>query len=604
MILGLSHPAEGFGHDAAVALVDENGRILAAQSEERFSRIKMDGSFPWRALHGLLRTTGVTAADLTAVAVPFLSARDKAVEAGRLLAAALGDPRVLVRQVANRLWGDQFQRGMAALGAYAYHADYRAALARVHAADGRPPLGDGQAFLRAAGLGTVPVVRVDHHLAHAAGAYFTSGWDEALVVTADGVGALKSGLVAVGRGGRLRVVARTFYPHSAGGFWEAVTVVCGFHHMKHGGKVTGLAAFGDPHAPCYALMRRCLWVDGLRVKSLVDPVALARALDGVSREDIAATAQRRLEEVFATLVRRAVARTGLRRVALAGGVFANVRLNQRLAQLDEVEEVYVLPPMGDEGLAVGAALWAAAKRRPLCPQALVHLYLGPDVDERAAARALASAGLAGTRLPDEELARRAAAALAAGKTVAVCRGRMEFGPRALGHRSIFADPRDRSINDWLNRRLRRSEFMPFAPVTLGRFADRCYVGLERGRHAARFMTVTFDCTPWMKACSPAVVHVDGSARPQIVAPEDDPFTSALLEAYFAQTGVPSLVNTSFNLHEEPIVCWAEDAVRAFREGQLDVLVLGPFLAEAAPAADGGARLGRLAVETTRGSGGR
>lgn len=589
MILGLSYPAEGFGHDAAVALIAEDGRLLWAQAEERFSRVKMDGSFPCRAFEALKRATGLRPSDLSCVAIPFWSSAAKLQEGLRLLARAAFDPGLLAGQVRSRFLGDRFQRGMAALGAYDYHPGYRAELRRVHEQDGRPDLADGRAFREWAGLAAVPVARVDHHLAHAAGAYWTSGWDDALIVTADGVGALKSSLVAEGRRGRLRVVARTFYPHSAGGFWEAITVICGFHHMKHGGKVTGLAAYGDPDASCYGVMREALDVAGLRIRSVVDPIALARRLDRAAREDIAATAQRRLEEVFVELVRRAVARTGLRRVALAGGVFANVKLNQRIAALDEVDEVYVFPAMGDEGLALGAALYAAACRHGLAPARLAHLYLGADCAEEAARAALARAGLEGKRLPEAELAVRVAEALAAGKVVGVCRGRMEFGPRALGHRSILAAARDQAINDWLNRRLRRSEFMPFAPVTLAEAADRCYDNLARCRYAAEFMTVTCPCTPWMRQVSPAVVHVDGTARPQLIRREVEPFYYDVLRRYFERTGIPSLINTSFNMHEEPIVCTPDDAVRAFREGQLDMLVVESFLVTASREGDGTAR---------------
>lgn len=597
MILGVSYPAEGFGHDASVALIEEDGRVLWAQAEERFSRIKMDGSFPCRAFAALKRATGLTAGDLSAVAVPFWSTAAKVQEALRLAVCVVTDPAVLAGQVRNRLAGDRFQRGMAALGAYDYHGAYRTQLRIAHAEDGRPTLADGRAFLQWAGLQGVPVVGVDHHLAHAAGAYWTSGWSEALVVTADGVGALKSGLVAEGRAGRLRVVARTFYPHSAGGFWEAITAICGFHHMKHGGKVTGLAAYGNPGAACYEVMRRALEVRGLRIRSAVDPLVLARVLKDVPREDVAATAQRRLEEVVVELVRRAVAWTGLRRVALAGGVFGNVKLNQRIAEIEGVEEVYVFPAMGDEGLALGAALWAAASRRPVAPRRLAHLYLGIEASGAAARDALARAGLTALALPDDEIAARVVDALVAGQVVGIYRGRMEFGPRALGHRTILAETRDRAVNDWLNRRLRRSEFMPFAPVTLDDHADRCYENLARCRYTAEFMTITCPCTPWMRRVSPAVVHVDGTARPQLLRREVDPFYYEILHRYFERTGIPSLINTSFNLHEEPIVCTPDDAVRAFVEGGLDAMVVGPFYVTAPGGSFGANR--RAAAEATR-----
>ncbi len=577
MILGLYHPARGVGHDTGVALVDDRGRPVAAQSEERFTRVKMDGGFPFRALESLLRMTGVRPRDLAAVAVPYMGAAQQVAEGLRLLAASVRDPAILRRQIHDRWRGDAFQRGMAEIGAYEYLERYKGRLREVRERDGRPALADWQAFLRHTGLDRVPLVRVDHHLAHAAGAYYTSGFDECLVITGDGVGALKSSVVAVGRGGRLRVLARTFYPHSPGGFWEVITTVCGFHHMKHGGKITGLAAYGNREARCYDLMRGWLAVDGLTFRSRLDPVAIRRVLDGVPREDIAAAAQRRLEEVVTSLVRHAARRTGLRRVALAGGVFANVRLNQAVAALDEVDEVYVYPAMGDEGLGLGAALYAAARRRLLEPFRLPHLYLGAEFSEPDMAAALADHGLAAERLPDEALVERAAELLAQGRVVALFRGRMEFGPRALGHRSILYQTTDPTVNDWLNKRLDRTEFMPFAPVTLADAADRCYENVARCRYTSEFMTITCPCTPWMRKVSPAVVHVDGTARPQLLRRDADPFYYAILRQYLERTGIPSLINTSFNMHEEPIVCSPADAVRAYQLGHLDALVMGPFL---------------------------
>jgi len=580
MILGIYHPARGIGHDAAVALVTPDGEIVAAQSEERFTRIKMDGGFPFRALEALWSVAGVRPSDVTTVAVPYWSARDKLADAAFFARAALGQPELLWHQVRNRVGGDQFQRGMAELGAYRYLDAYKAQLRSVRAADGRPDVTGWEDFLRYAEVDHAPVVRVDHQVAHAAGAYYTAGWDEALVITCDGLGALKSGIVAVGCGTTLRVIARTFYPHSTGEFWETITAICGFHHMKHGGKITGLAAHGDPLATCYAVMRDALALDTLTVRTRLDPVGIARRLEGARREDIAATAQRRLDEVVTALAQQALRRTGLRRIALAGGVFANVRLNQAIAELPEVDEVFIYPAMGDEGLGLGAALHAAGRVYRTPPAPLKDVYLGPDFSDIEIEDTLRRHRVMYERLDDACLADRAASRLAAGRVVALFRGRMEFGPRALGHRTILYQTTDATVNDWLNQRLRRTEFMPFAPVTLDREASRCYVGLDNRRHAATFMTITCECTPWMKDVSPAVVHLDGTARPQVISQDADPFYYDILERYWQRTGIPSLINTSFNMHEEPIVCTPDDAVRAFQQGHLDHLVIGPFLVTA------------------------
>ena len=592
MILGIYHPARGVGHDTGVALLDATGRPIAAQSEERFTRVKMDGGFPFRSLESLQRMTGFTARDLACVAVPYMGPATQAGEGARLLLASLGDPSIAYRQVAGRLQGDLFQRGMAEIGAYEYLDAFKGRLREVRDRDDRPSLADWRAFIDHMGLASVPLERIDHHLAHAAGAYYTSAMDACLVITCDGVGALKSGIVATGRAGRLQIIGRTFYPHSPGEFWEVLTAICGFHHMKHGGKITGLAAYGNRDAPCYAVMRSILDVDDLRIRSRLDPVALKGALQGVPREDIAATAQRRLEEVVTTLVRNAARRTGLRRAALAGGVFGNVRLNQAIASLDEIDEIYIFPAMGDEGLGLGAALYAAAGRHDLRPFRLNDVYLGVDFTEGDMAAALTERGLPTRRFEEADLAARVAALLADGKVVAVFRGRMEFGPRALGHRTILYQTTDPTVNDWLNKRLERTEFMPFAPVTLAEHADRCYEELDTCRYTAEFMTITCNCTSWTRQTSPAVVHLDGTARPQLIRRDIEPFYYDVLLRYFERTGIPSLINTSFNMHEEPIVCSPTDAVRAFQLGHLDALVMGPFLVTAAEASSGSAGAAR------------
>jgi carbamoyltransferase len=579
MILGVYHPANGVGHDTGVALVGRDGAILAAVSEERLSRVKMDGGFPFRALETVMRMGNVTPRDLDAVAVPYLGGAAKLGEGVRIAAASIHDPSVRAGQLALRRGRDAFQSGLRALGAYDYVPDFTARVREVRAADDRPPVSDWRGFLRATGLHAAPLVRLDHHEAHAAGAWFASGWEAPLLITCDGVGALKSGIVAAPARGRLRVLARTFYPHSPGEFWEAITVLCGFHHMKHGGKITGLAAYGNPAAPCYDVMRRALALDGLTIRTAIDPVAMSTALRGVTREDIAATAQRRLIEVVSGLVANAMRATGRRRVALSGGVFANVRLNQVIAELPDVEEVFIFPAMGDEGLGLGAAWRAAMLRYGARPTRQPHMYWGPEYSEAEMRVALKAHGLAAPRLDEDALAGHVAGRLAAGKVVALCRGRMEVGPRALGHRTILYQTTDPSVNDWLNKRLDRTEFMPFAPVTLAEHADRCYDGLDRCRHAAEFMTITCACTPEAAAQSPAVMHLDGTARPQLIRREVDPFCYDVLTQYHARTGIPSLINTSFNMHEEPIVCTPDDAVRAFLRGGIDSLVLGPFLVD-------------------------
>jgi carbamoyltransferase len=300
---------------------------------------------------------------------------------------------------------------------------------------------------------------------------------------------------------------------------------------------------------------------------------------GHSREDISAAAQQVLEDVALELIRNFLRQSGQRKVALNGGVFANVKLNQRVAALPEVDSVFVFPGMSDTGNSVGAALLDMLAADPDAlrdAEPLVDVYLGPQYDDAAIEQALRAAGLTGTRLGEDELVATAARAIHDGRIVGWFQGRMEFGPRALGNRSMLARPTESAINDWLNERLDRSEFMPFAPSVLAEHADELFVGVDKARHTAEFMTITFDVVPEWRSRIPAVVHVDGTARPQLVRADRNPLYHRLISAYHRLSGIPLVLNTSFNVHEEPIVCAPAEAIRAFVEKRVDCLAVGSW----------------------------
>jgi carbamoyltransferase len=372
-----------------------------------------------------------------------------------------------------------------------------------------------------------------------------------------------------------------------------VTRLLGFQALRHEGKVVGLAALGDAR-PLYDVFAKALCVsdDGTHIASEFagpTPSAEARRLEhlrsairGHSRENVAAAAQQLLEDVVVQLVKNFLLQTGMRNVALNGGVFANVKLNQRIAELREVDSVFVFPAMSDTGNSVGAVLLELARRDPSAlaqPRRLEHVYLGAAYDEADIAAALRAAGCAAEKLDAATLVARAAQAIHTGRVVGWFQGRMEFGPRALGNRSMLARPTDASINDWLNERLDRSEFMPFAPSVLSEHADEIFIGVEKARHTAEFMTITFNVKPEWRSRIPAVVHVDGTARPQLVRRETNPLYHRLISAYHALSGIPLVLNTSFNVHEEPIVCAPPEAVRAFVEKRVDCLGIGPYWLE-------------------------
>jgi carbamoyltransferase len=301
-------------------------------------------------------------------------------------------------------------------------------------------------------------------------------------------------------------------------------------------------------------------------------------LQGHKREDIAAGLQRAVEEVMAGLVGASMRRYNKRLLCVAGGLFSNVRMNQTLRELPEVEDIYVHPGMGDCGQGLGAALglWAELEESPK-PRLLRNVYLGPSYDDDEIERALRAQDVAYHR--SENVHRETAQLLADRKVVARFAGRMEYGPRALGHRTIYYHTADRTVNDWLNKWLQRTEFMPFAPILLRERAHEFFEGWDPERSvAANFMTITYGVTARGQEVAPAAIHVDATARPQTVTREDNPDPYAVIEAYEQITGVPILINTSFNMHEEPIVCTPHDAVRAFLLGHLDALAIGDFVA--------------------------
>jgi carbamoyltransferase len=281
-----------------------------------------------------------------------------------------------------------------------------------------------------------------------------------------------------------------------------------------------------------------------------------------------------LEVVATGYVAHYLKKTGARNLVLSGGVVANVKLNQRLRDLPGVDGIFIHPNMGDGGAGTGAAL-LEFQDHPALSRPLPDVYLGPSFDDDAIMDALQRAQLPSERYRPIEP--KIASLIAAGKVVARFNGRMEYGPRALGNRSILYHAKEPEVNQWLNQRLGRTEFMPFAPATLHDKRNDCYRHVDGADYAAQFMTITFDCTEAMRRDSPAAVHVDGTARPQLVTPTSNASFHRILTEYYQLTGIPSVINTSFNMHEEPIVCTPDDAVRAFLQGNLDYLAIGDYL---------------------------
>jgi predicted NodU family carbamoyl transferase len=436
----------------------------------------------------------------------------------------------------------------------------------------------------------------DHHSCHMASAYYCSGFDEAELFTVDGLGDGLSATYGLGKGDHMEMRHKYFQSERIEGqSYEVVTAMLGFDPDRHPGKVTGLAAYAKPENELIAELDEWFaeqfkkgakenWFylihqQGKEGKNIQDLRKLRAARFGKwSREQIASAIQFMLERDVIDLIRRHVPDPKGKNIALAGGCVANVKLNQRIKDLG-FANIFIQPAMGDEGTGLGAAILAAHAQKPFRPYALHDVYLGPEYSREEIRRELESAGLEYQEITGRgwPLEQRLATLLHQGFIIARFQGRMEFGPRALGNRSIMYHAKDPTVNDWLNKQLKRSEFMPFAPVTLYGMAEKCYENLEGARHPAEFMTMTFDVTEEMLASSPACVHVDGTARPQLIREEVNPSYYWTLKYYHDLSGIPSLINTSFNMHEEPIVCTVSDAISAYLASELDALAIGDFL---------------------------
>ncbi len=425
------------------------------------------------------------------------------------------------------------------------------------------------------------IVFVDHHDAHAASAYYTSGFKEACAVSADNYGDGYAAKVFDCQGSEIKFVRGVSALNSPGQFYGEIAQIAGIHPLL-AGKLTGMAASGNPDAAASEMKQLFDSISndtnftrtfGLRRSKNSDPF---NRLAAVNKPDLAASAQRRFEDTLTRFVRKAVRDTGRRHVALAGGSFANVRLNQKILELPEVDSVWIHPAMTDQGIAMGAALaHIAAQKHPL-PFQFENILLGPAPTEDEMIAALKKFDLAWER--PEHVWKTAARLLADGKSLARFDGPMEYGLRALGNRSILYRPDDPHVHDWLNKKLQRASYMPFAPMTMEPHAAKCYQNVEGALEAARFMTISFYATDWMKEKCPGVVHIDGTVRPQVLRASDNPGMYRILEEYYRLTGLPSVLNTSFNMHSEPIVATADDACLAFKESELDHLVIGPFVA--------------------------
>ncbi|ASJ12325.1 carbamoyltransferase family protein [Thermococcus thioreducens] len=532
MILGIHD-----GHDAGAVLID-GGRLFAV-NEERLNRTKKYRGFPALSLKKVIEMAGAEPEDVEIIAVAGIFRKQK-----RLLE---------LEENLRAVFGRGFKR---------------------------------------------KVIFVEHHLAHSASAYYTSGWRDALAVSIDAAGDGLSSSIYIARDGEMIRIAQSTYLDSLGDFYASVTELLGFKPMRHEGKVMSLAAYGRPTYDLSSVIElngmsfdnhlSLIGVEATRkLAELFDyPLRHAKEialqmkrgkLEGRLQKkaiEIAASAQAHLEKLIEELGLKLVEKN--LPLAYAGGVAQNVKANAVLRKIFGDDNLWVFPAMDDGGLAFGAAVFVKAQLDRLDgrwrPFKLEHVYLGPGYSKEEVEEFLKKEGV-----KYEEIGNASGFvvdALIDGKLVGFFQGKMEFGPRALGNRSILADPRDEGVKDRLNVALKRDVFQPFAPSLLWEKAGEYLEDL--GGKPNEFMTMSYTASEEFREAAPAVVHVDGTTRPQAVRKEVNPAYYDVIKAFERKTGLGAVLNTSFNMHGEPIVCSPEDALRTFRNAGLDLLVIEGF----------------------------
>ena len=568
-------------HANASAAILHDGQLVAAAEEERFNRVKYAAGFPAQAIRYCLAEAGIGIDAVDHIAIP----RNPWARLGRKLLYAVRLPRFAWERA-------RVMARFAGIGeelARALDVDPRTIRARFH--------------------------RIEHHLAHLASAFLVSPFERAAVLSADGLGDFASTMWGMGEGNRLQVEGSVAFPHSLGMYYTALTQYLGFWKFGDEYKVMGLAAYGEP-AFLDEFRRIVRAGDGLAFRLGLDyfrhhregadmtwresdrtpelgrlfstyleqRLGRARATaDSLEKKhhDQAATLQAMLEEVLFKMLNALHEQTKQKALCLAGGVAFNCVANGKVFERTPFEEIYVQPAAGDAGLAVGAAYYVYHQRLGH-PRNFVmdHAYWGPAFTAEQTRQVLSqyrvsNGDLTVSEFPPEQLVKVAAQQIAAGKVVGWFQGRMEWGPRALGNRSIVVDPRRAEMKDILNQRIKHREpFRPFAPSileeALGDYFERSY--------PSPFMNLAYRVRPDKQATIPAPTHVDGTGRLQTVSRQTNPLYWSLIKEFANLTGVPVVLNTSFN-ENEPIVCTPEEALRCFLRTRMDVLVLGNFMLE-------------------------
>jgi carbamoyltransferase len=532
------------GHNASAALLVD-GKILSCVSEERLNRKKFYWGFPTQAIEYVFSSRKINPKTVDVICVSHLSTIRYAMR--RLVDGSTYNifrPKIILGNFYNIYQAAQRERAIRKFrNKYCPNAT---------------------------------LYFSDHHRAHAASAYYCSGVQDALVVTCDNLGDTLSHTAWSVKNGSWTHLVQGDGNESLGAFYGAVTEALGFKPNQHEGKIVGLAAYADGSKLLSEMRTHCVHAtkDKMhfsrnRYKAMVSWIR-EKINEGYTKEEVSSAAQTLLEEVMVGHIQALLKHHPHTSVVLAGGVFANVKLNQRIKDACEINHIFIQPAMGDEGLVLGSAWRCLAEKRkePIHDSPLATVYFGTQFSTDEVQQRI------GNKYNVEPVSSIASLAqrIADGVILGIFDGAMEFGPRALGARSIVADPRNKEVNNVLNTRLKRSDFMPFAPSVLIEYGEKLFKNIAPAKHAAEFMTITFDVTKEWAEKVPAIVHVDATARPQFVRKDRNKNYWELIQAFNEITGIPLVMNTSFNMHEEPIVSSPEDALRSLDVGAVDAVV--------------------------------
>ena len=554
-ILGIST-----GHDSGASLVI-NGKLVTAINEERLSRKKLHVGIPYRSIDKVLSISNLKFSELDYIAIEGRKIDPQ--KFGQEFNFENKSKKLLVFFKLDRFFlGTEVGINLVRF-IFSFVNYFRKKKIKNY-------------FINKGFNGKFELI--EHHLAHAASAYFSQEKDIGLSITMDANGEGYCSHIYTSKKNKLKLVHKITVYQSLAIYYAYITKLIGFTPLRHEGKILGLAASGD-HVKVEKILKKFIYFDKKKLNFVNEGgyyhkvfLKLKNELKNFSREDLASGIQNYSEKLMIDYVEGVINKFSLEKttnIFLAGGIFANIKINQKIAQLDKVKSCFIFPNMGDGGLSAGCALELAYRKKPFLKKERTNMSLGSSYNVLENDLKISSKD---TVVENTNIFEFVAKQLVENKILGIFQGKMEYGPRALGNRSIICSAKDKSINETLNDKLKRSDFMPFAPCVLREDFNNFF---ETNLQPDDFEYMTFTCKT-KNTCNnltPAIVHIDKTARPQTVSENTNHFLYNVLKEYKKKTGVGLLINTSFNVHEEPIVESTLDAIKSFELSELDFLVL-------------------------------